>query len=220
MHIDSSTFVSVPAPEHIFGTSGTGRTVVHISGSILWDTPGGIHEQDDPHSATISWSLTPGGWTGDGEGNLDADPRFRGYPLETGRTWTAVSYDVDRVQTVLTDEGAGWTPGALRDLFVRPTMDDPRWGYIYDNDEDTLWMWGDVTDRVSLGSAYELYDLRLQPDSPCIDAGDPDNDGYCAEPEPNGCQVNMGAFGGTDQATSSSEPETPHCTCEETEVFR
>ena len=38
--------------------------------------------------------------------------------------------------------------------------------------------------------------------SPCIDAGDP-NDDYSNEPDPNGGRINMGAFGNTDQAAKS-----------------
>jgi parallel beta-helix repeat protein len=38
--------------------------------------------------------------------------------------------------------------------------------------------------------------------SPCIDAGDPDAD-VAEEPEPNGQRINMGAYGGTDQASKS-----------------
>ncbi len=41
-------------------------------------------------------------------------------------------------------------------------------------------------------------------DSPCIDAGDPSCD-YTGEPVPNGCRINMGAFGGTAQASKSGE---------------
>jgi hypothetical protein len=38
--------------------------------------------------------------------------------------------------------------------------------------------------------------------SPCIDAGDPDSD--CSlEPLPNGARINMGAYGGTSEASKS-----------------
>ncbi|NIS51695.1 MAG: hypothetical protein GWN67_11410 [Phycisphaerae bacterium] len=40
--------------------------------------------------------------------------------------------------------------------------------------------------------------------SPCIDAGDPNSD-WTAEPWPNGQRINMGAFGGTSQASKSPE---------------
>ena len=45
-------------------------------------------------------------------------------------------------------------------------------------------------------------DYHLQPNSPCIDAGDP-NTPVGDEPEPNGNRINMGAYGGTTQASMS-----------------
>jgi hypothetical protein len=42
----------------------------------------------------------------------------------------------------------------------------------------------------------------LKPDSPCIDAGDPNSD-YSLEPEPNGGRINLGAYGGTVNAQVS-----------------
>ena len=50
--------------------------------------------------------------------------------------------------------------------------------------------------------------LHLSPDSSCVDTGDPDS-GCGEEPVPNGCQVNMGAYGGTSEATSA--PGADNC---------
>jgi len=44
--------------------------------------------------------------------------------------------------------------------------------------------------------------VRDDATSPCVDAGDPADDAS-AEPEPNGGQVNMGAYGGTSEASKS-----------------
>ena len=50
--------------------------------------------------------------------------------------------------------------------------------------------------------------FHLQPGSPCIDAGNPSTE--CNnEPVPNGCRVNMGAYGDTADATSA--PGADHC---------
>ena len=54
----------------------------------------------------------------------------------------------------------------------------------------------------------ENGDFHLQAESPCIDAGDPDSD-YDNEPNPNGCRVNLGAYGNTDEAASALGAE--HC---------
>jgi len=46
-------------------------------------------------------------------------------------------------------------------------------------------------------------DYHLQPESPCVDAGDPASD-YSNEPMPNGGRVNMGAYGNTAEATPTT----------------
>lgn len=46
--------------------------------------------------------------------------------------------------------------------------------------------------------------IQDQVSSPCIDTGDPNSD-IGLEPEPNGSVINMGAYGGTNQASKSSE---------------
>jgi len=44
--------------------------------------------------------------------------------------------------------------------------------------------------------------IQDEVNSPCIDAGDPDSD-WTAEPSPNGERINMGAYGGTPEASLS-----------------
>ena len=51
-------------------------------------------------------------------------------------------------------------------------------------------------------------DYSLMPESPCVDAGDPESE-FAFEPEPNGCRVNMGGFGNTAEAASAED--APHC---------
>jgi Ca2+-binding EF-hand superfamily protein len=73
---------------------------------------------------------------------------------------------------------------------------------------------GDLDDN----GVVDLFDLQILSDSyltaqqlqgtwvqdntssPCINAGDPESD-WSAEPRPNGKRINMGAFGGTNQAS-------------------
>jgi len=59
---------------------------------------------------------------------------------------------------------------------------------------------GNITDNPRLQA-----DLRLSPDSPCLDAGDPAAP-FDQEPHPNGYRVNMGAWGNTPFATASDLP--------------
>jgi len=75
-----------------------------------------------------------------------------------------------------------------------------------------------LTDNATLGSGYLEVDpefedpaggdFHLAETSQCVDAGN--QSGPCAEePPPNGCRVNMGAYGNTPDATSS--PGADHC---------
>jgi polyhydroxybutyrate depolymerase len=64
---------------------------------------------------------------------------------------------------------------------------------------------GRPCDPADPNAVWIAGDYHLAVDSPCIDAGDP-NDPVGEEPEPNGGIVNMGAFGGTREATRSPIP--------------
>jgi predicted outer membrane repeat protein len=48
-------------------------------------------------------------------------------------------------------------------------------------------------------------DYHLLPESPCIDAGDPNSD-FSLEPAPNGGRIDMGAYGNTPEATAKRQP--------------
>jgi len=53
-------------------------------------------------------------------------------------------------------------------------------------------------------------DYHLKSTSPCIDTGKP-TDEYCNEPSPNGCRIDMGAYGDTSAATPN--PAAQSCPC-------
>ncbi len=59
--------------------------------------------------------------------------------------------------------------------------------------------------RSVLGRYYNGQWVTDQDNSPCIDAGDP-QDPVGSEPFPNGNRINMGAYGGTPQASKSIGP--------------
>jgi hypothetical protein len=86
--------------------------------------------------------------------------------------------------------------------FARLGLWDP--GALPDDPSDDFWLGGDYhlfsqAGRWDPGSQSWVEDATT---SPCIDAGNPDSDSS-AEPEPNGGRVNMGAYGGTPQASMS-----------------
>jgi len=73
-------------------------------------------------------------------------------------------------------------------------------------DADPDWVSGDYHLRSGAGRWDPVLAAWIQNDqnSPCIDAGDPTSD-VGSEPMPNGGRVNMGAYGGTTQASKSSD---------------
>ena len=72
------------------------------------------------------------------------------------------------------------------------------------NDPNAIWIDGDYHLKSQAGrwnpasQSWVIDDIT----SPCIDAGDP-NSPIADEPEPNGGIINMGAYGGTEQASLS-----------------
>jgi len=139
-----------------------------------------------------------------GQGNINDNPFFEGNPMETGE-WTDVYYDKQKLQTILEDSSASWVQGILKNKFIQPSTDtDHNWYVIADNTENEIMIWGDVADDISEGNTYNLFDLHLSEDSPCIDtasdddAPDTDIEGNSRVDVPgkgdNGTVSDMGAY--------------------------
>jgi len=98
----------------------------------------------------------------------------------------------------------------LDPLFARPGYWDPR---DYNDPDDDSYVDGDYHLKSRAGrwdpnSAQWVQDMVT---SPCVDAGDPST-AAGPEPGPNGCRRNMGAYGGTTEA-SKSPAAVPPCAC-------
>ncbi|MFQ5855276.1 MAG: NosD domain-containing protein, partial [Anaerolineae bacterium] len=78
-------------------------------------------------------------------------------------------------------------------------------GENYRNYPDQTGINGNIAaDPAFVNAASNDFHLRSTPTlSPAIDAGDPSSD-YANEPEPNGGRINMGAYGNTSEAATSS----------------
>lgn len=93
------------------------------------------------------------------------------------------------------------------DLYADPCFADPgRWddNATPNDPNDDVWVEGDYHLK-SLAGRWDPNEQRWVMDdvsSPCIDAGDP-NSLVGDEPEPNGGRINMGAYGGTSEASMS-----------------
>ena len=90
---------------------------------------------------------------------------------------------------------------------------------VASNNATTVWVWGPLG-GITSGDNYEFHDYHLKSmkgryttagwvmdnvHSPCIDAGDPTSD-YSLEPLPNGSVINMGAYGGSVEASKEHIP--------------
>lgn len=173
--VHNSTFVANAAtngPGAILAT-GNGSGIVN---SVFWDNESPTGAQISllyPFSAAIHRCLVQGGISG--TDILDEDPLFVGYPNPVASgTWTQVSYDPEAFQTVLTDGAASFGPMAFAGALVKPSHRDKRWLHVASSDEGSMRLWGDFTGWIWPGDTYAVYDLRLSPQSPCIDAADDD----------------------------------------------
>jgi hypothetical protein len=93
----------------------------------------------------------------------------------------------------LTDDPCFASPGVWSD--INNTPDDPN---------DDLWIDGDyhLMSRVGRWDPNSGAWVRDRVDSPCIDAGDPNDPAGC-EPLPHGDRINLGAYGGRSEASQS-----------------
>ncbi len=104
------------------------------------------------------------------------------------------------------DIRGGWPQGGgnidLDPLFANPGHWDPN-GTPDDPNDDT-WINGDYHLKSQAGRWDPASQSWVQDEmtSPCIDAGDP-NSPVGDEPEPNGGRVDLGAYGGTAEASKS-----------------
>jgi len=106
-------------------------------------------------------------------------------------------------------EAVIWGEG---NIDVDPLFADPGyWAHTDDpdivvepNDPNAVWVDGDYHLKSQYGRWDAVSESWVMDDvtSPCIDAGDP-NTPIGEEPEPNGGRVNMGAYGGTVEASKS-----------------
>lgn len=168
------TVVNCTATGNADATGGTVRLVgaaTTIVNSILWSSATPAIDQQ-ASMVTVSHSDVSGGWSG--QGNIDADPLFLDHPSAVwswSTTWSSVAHLADTGRTALTVSKLNWAPHTLAGMYLRPKMGDlQRWAIIVDNSASDIIVAGDVTGWAAAGDSFELYDLRLRADSPCIDS--------------------------------------------------
>jgi cysteine-rich repeat protein/predicted outer membrane repeat protein len=166
--VTNCTFSGNTAP-HGGGIFGEGFAFPTVTNSIFSGNSNGI--QGDTPAATYSnvQGMTPI----PGNVLINEDPLFLPVANPTG-TWDTVTYDGLTSQTTMTTTGAPWAGVDLVGLFVQPDDADDRWVPIVGNTASSITVIGDVTSWAGGGGSdtFNLYDLHLQPSSPCVDTGD------------------------------------------------
>ncbi len=147
--------------------------VAYVNNCIFCGSEDQIRAYNFNQYPFVDYSDIQGGWLWPGESNIDADPCF----ADPGY-WANVN-----------------------DPNVAAVLGTP---YGEPNDPNSVWIDGDYHLKSQAGRWDPDTQSWIQDDvtSPCIDAGDP-NSPIGHEPFPNGGIINMGAYGGTAEASKS-----------------
>ena len=160
----------------------------------------------DLDNCDIAWNIASWSWL---VGGLEA---YGGYANSTGANiWgnTGVQQQAAAAGGSASAMGMGF--GSLEmDSFVVNSNIDASYSNVqmFDSegfyDPNAVWPGeGNINkDPLFVNPILWPYDFHLQNTSPSINAGDPFAD-YSSEPAPNGNRINMGAYGGTEEASSS-----------------
>jgi hypothetical protein len=202
------------------------ETNLNVKNSILWANQAASGTQLQllygNNSASVSYCNIQGGLSGVdvlyghvdwGSGNIDSDPCFalfdpngdpnlwEFYLQSSHGRWNPAFYSVEFNNDGLINlvDFAG-----LAELWMETG--------VLDRDLNK----SGVVDQEDLGIFAQYYLANVSEDgwledsstSLCIDAGDPNSD-FSSEPWPNGERINMGAYGGTAQASKGSNVADP-----------
>ncbi|MEZ4439746.1 MAG: right-handed parallel beta-helix repeat-containing protein [Polyangiaceae bacterium] len=192
-------------------------TVAQISGNFFTGNRapqlGGAIYIDDGAVATLTGDLVVGNHTdGDGSRPCGAAIYVDGTAEGVGSTATFINATIADNDCDQPNEGSAIFVEAGSSLVLRNSI---LWGHA-NADEIAVDGTSSMTASYCLGASLlsgtgnlsedPLFvgagDYHLQATSPGVDAGDP-SDAFDREPEPNGGRINLGAFGNTDQATTT-----------------
>jgi hypothetical protein len=175
---------------------------------------GVILSWDDPNSGSILTNCTFSGNHNDFGGviSYQGDDPNSGPVLTNCILWDNAPNEIPQTSTVTySNIQGGWAgDGNISEdpLFANPgywaDVNDPN--IVVDEPDfwNSIWVEGDYHLKSQAGRFDPTTQSWTEDDvtSPCIDAGDPFSP-VMYEPHPHGCIINMGAYGGTEQASKS-----------------
>ena len=188
-----------------------------VGNCILWgDMPDEVFPNGEP--AVLNYCDVNGGWKGNGVHNMNVDPCFADpcvgdYHLKSAHgRWDAEAYrtsrrfDLDNDGTVDLRDFSGFARSWNLKRYGLPADSDT------DRDVDGHDLKAFCTRFLSVyeGKGFWVYDVNDPDDStesltsPCIDGGDPNSKEWRKELWPHGERVNVGAYGGTGEASLSA----------------
>lgn len=183
--------INAPYRKHLFIENQSSMSVSYtdIEGGI-----NGVYVEDD-NSCSLEW----------GQGNINADPcfgRYYGYfdyHLKSGLGRWTMMYESNGDYN--NDKFIDFKDFAIFAIYWQDNnppqyIDLDKDGQVDLNDLDIF-----CSNWLGPGENYSGW-VTDDVNSPCIDAGDPCSP-YYREPLPNGCRINMGAYGNTEQASKS-----------------
>ncbi len=189
---------------HNFASSPTIRHCIFID-NFAEDAGGGMLNDSNSNPILINCTFS-GNWAANSGGGMqnspDSNPRIINCIFWDNTTNSIVNIAPSQISggnPIITYSCLqGWTNGhGGGNIGDYPLFADPLRGDFHLRSQRGRFM----VFKGGFGPAGELCVVDEQT-SPCIDAGDPGID-FSAEPAPNGRRINMGAYGGTSQASAS-----------------
>jgi len=174
-------------------------------GNFAEDAGGGMLNDSNSNPILINCTFS-GNWAANSGGGIqnspDSDPRIINCIFWNNTTNSVVSNLSSQINggnpIIRYSCLQGWTNGlGGGNIGDEPLFADPLRGDFHLRSQSGRFM----VFNGGFGPAEEICVLDEQT-SPCIDAGDPRID-FSSEPIPNGRRINMGAYGGTSQASAS-----------------
>jgi parallel beta-helix repeat protein len=159
---------------------GAGSTATIMNNVIFNNALNGIFVEDTASANIVNNTISTNGWDGIGCYSGDGVEIKNNIVVENG---------IDGISAITTPEPT---------LSYNNVWNNAGWAYY----ECSAGIGDIVINPIFVDSA--IFDFHLQNGSPCIDAGDPLSD-YSDEPNPNGTRINMGAYGGTSEATITTD---------------
>jgi hypothetical protein len=182
-----------------------------FSGNTAVSEGGGIYDDENSRTMLTNCTLTKNS-AYSGGGIFSQEPISI---LINCILWNNTPDQIAGLRTIRNSNIQGGVPGEgnidVDPMFAKPgywsAVNDPNVA-VEPDDTNAIWIDGDYHLKSEIGRWDPAGESWIKDDvtSPCIDAGDPNSD-WSGETWPHGGRINMGAYGGTREASMSLETQ-------------